>query len=562
MGTTHCCCSSNPAPTKVLHVGKRQQLFPTYCLPMADFLQLQQMETHETMFVSLVKPHGSMPMHFVSHEWLSYKHPDPDVIQLPLMQNIFRKCIAGTAQQMFTPKDWQSFVTGHSAGTATAYRPAERSLVQRREVTAEGLQSETQSGCVWLDYHSIPQDKHQKGSFLDAINSIPNYVDRCDYFWVLAPQAMHADLKEPRNFGTWRSRGWCRLEEVVNLMCSTLTMPLAVLHDNAIATYGFLDGLLYHSVFTERSVANGKFTCCQMNHTIKLPGGREEKIRCDRLSLEPVLDACFQSLFDMEAGEMNVPRKRFLRTFGDKLMNGFEATALRWEIPEDISLEEFMKLFNFKDIDERDRIGWPLGLWVAKCGSMRVVQEYNKRRPGALQGLGQHTTPLLLMMSTRPSSEFREIISFVDSSPARLDDRSLTGFTVIERCAGMGFHGNLRCLLELGGDTEIRRMSDDATALLSAAENGYPLCVQALLDFRADVHAVNNLGEGALHLAARPASILGNVDMRGRIDVLQMLLQARASPNIADNQGRTPIAIATERRFPEAVDVLAKYSSN
>jgi len=65
--------------------------------------------------------------------------------------------------------------------------------------------------CVWLDYWSIPQQSGENQ--MKAIYSIGSYSECAMMMWVLVPDVVHSDTGEMLNFETWRSRGWCRLEQ-------------------------------------------------------------------------------------------------------------------------------------------------------------------------------------------------------------------------------------------------------------------------------------------------------------------------------------------------------------
>eukprot|EP00971_Amphidinium_carterae_P051779 1019481-Amphidinium_carterae.2 len=154
-----------------------------------------------------------------------FSHPDPHGTQLRRIQEIFSTFAAFQAETVFKPRDWEPFLQGVSTHVPKRIRAIEESIVQRGRLTAEDLANHVQAGCVWLDYHSIPQGAKDE-TFLQAVQGIPNYVDRCDYFWICAPPALHAELGELRNFATWRGRGWCRLEDTTNFFNRRLKMPL------------------------------------------------------------------------------------------------------------------------------------------------------------------------------------------------------------------------------------------------------------------------------------------------------------------------------------------------
>ena len=53
---------------------------------------------------------------------------------------------------------------------------------------------------------------------IEAIESLPSYVQRSHLFIVLAPACKHKDHGNFCDFGTWLSRGWCNVE----FFCSSI----------------------------------------------------------------------------------------------------------------------------------------------------------------------------------------------------------------------------------------------------------------------------------------------------------------------------------------------------
>jgi hypothetical protein len=56
------------------------------------------------------------------------------------------------------------------------------------------------------------------------------YVELATNFWVVAPPCVHKDSGQTCDFETWRSRGWCRLEDWVNELRHVPSLP--TLFDN------------------------------------------------------------------------------------------------------------------------------------------------------------------------------------------------------------------------------------------------------------------------------------------------------------------------------------------
>ena len=75
------------------------------------------------------------------------------------------------------------------------------------------------SGYVWFDWFSIPQivgedvGTSTKVDQLSAIISIPAYVREATCFAVLCPSASNTS-GTLSDFNTWKSRAWCRAEQL------------------------------------------------------------------------------------------------------------------------------------------------------------------------------------------------------------------------------------------------------------------------------------------------------------------------------------------------------------
>jgi ankyrin repeat protein len=90
------------------------------------------------------------------------------------------------------------------------------------------------------------------------------------------------------------------------------------------------------------------------------------------------------------------------------------------------------------------------------------------------------------------------------------------------------------------------------TALIPACHHGYVETVRELLKTAINVNHVNNLGWTAL----LEAVILGDGGARYR-DIVGQLIAARANVNLADREGRTPLAHAKARGYDEIARALA-----
>ena len=110
---------------------------------------------------------------FVSHQWLSKQHPDPDFKQMRTLQNALKRILNGSGSVSL------DFIT--------------ESVVQ----TAKPLpmqEFQVQTLYFWYDYFSCPQlaqgqvfDETECVHQASAINSIPSYISECQFFFALCP---------------------------------------------------------------------------------------------------------------------------------------------------------------------------------------------------------------------------------------------------------------------------------------------------------------------------------------------------------------------------------------
>ena len=115
-----------------------------------------------------------------------------------------------------------------------------------------------------------------------------------------------------------------------------------------------------------------------------------------------------------------------------------------------------------------------------------------------------------------------------------------------------GYIEILRMTLNAGADLKsLNRFG--GTALIPACHYGHIETVRELLKTPVDVNHVNNLGWTAL----MEAVILGDGG-KTHTDIVRLLLDARANPNIADRDGVTPLAHAKRLRYREMIVALEK----
>ena len=106
---------------------------------------------------------------FVSHEWVSKMHPDPEFKQFQILQNALRNVVSGLIH------------VDLDIGTELMFGGS--------RYLDLGAEAHTQLLSIWYDYFSCPQlqivQQGGTGGDLDkAIDSIPAYVAKCSFFCV------------------------------------------------------------------------------------------------------------------------------------------------------------------------------------------------------------------------------------------------------------------------------------------------------------------------------------------------------------------------------------------
>jgi len=111
----------------------------------------------------------------------------------------------------------------------------------------------------------------------------------------------------------------------------------------------------------------------------------------------------------------------------------------------------------------------------------------------------------------------------------------------------------LKAALELGGSAKNVTSRYDGTALIAAAHLGHVDVVRTLIRAGAPLDHVNNLGWTALI----ESIVLGDGGPR-HTETLKALLEAGADVNLADRNGRTPLALARQRGYAEMARLLER----
>eukprot|EP00438_Fugacium_kawagutii_P009885 Skav200529 [mRNA] locus=scaffold3153:8212:10196:- [translate_table: standard] len=315
---------------------------------------------------------------FVSHQWTSETHPDPEARQLKVFQQAMSNVLSG--RTVPRPNFWTEMVYQLAGGSRQSFKLS--------EWTATPI-------LIWYDYFCIPQypvtgDKSRSLSENNmddqrsAIASIPAYIDKCDFFVALCPLMKHETTLSALDAGSWDSRGWCRAEAVARDLSVKRGLNLIVespQHVSLAATHSML-----------KAPGEGKFT---------IPGDR-------KVVGELIKEVLLQQLYTaFRTGDL--PRYRFLLNHQSALLRNSDTMPVPGLSPCPTDSEEiveksraFLSQNCFEKISDRDKLGWSPLLYAALGGRPDVIEA-------------------LLMQHADPNDFIRKVqnlVMFVKGTPA------------------------------------------------------------------------------------------------------------------------------------------------
>ena len=143
---------------------------------------------------------------------------------------------------------------------------------------------------------------------------------------------------------------------------------------------------------------------------------------------------------------------------------------------------------------------------------------------------------------------------FIDAG-AKLDvGQGIIGFTPLIWAAGYGEAPSVEVLLSHNPNLEATDVIENCTALLHAVRMNKLEATKMLIEAGSRISARDKADQTALMLAC--------INLQPTVEVVQVLLDAGADPNAVNNEGKTALDIARERRTgPEGKKIIAKLES-
>ncbi|CAE7529769.1 yacO [Symbiodinium necroappetens] len=220
----------------------------------------------------------------------------------------------------------------------------------------------------WYDYFSCPQLEKSE-SFHKAVDSIPAYVARCAFFFVLAPVIENTDLGAVFTEVSWAQRGWCLVER----LCRELSeeAPLIVIKSQTQIT-------VVSSVMHYGSMARS-------------PGECDFTLESDKIKLGPVLQKALHGKLLMLLRARDLGGYRVLLNLQPVLLRGFKVLPkyclFQDEGAEPSSLDpashavaEFLFQNGFETISDIDGSGWSPLHYAALRGEPLLIQGLLEQR--------------------------------------------------------------------------------------------------------------------------------------------------------------------------------------
>ena len=349
------------------HVCVHQYLFPMYVVKVSDFLLMHGApQAHHALKEKglLHEWQPGMFTVFVSHQWLGARMPDPLGQHVKILREVLQQLKDKSLKV-------EADITRQEPGSATSY-----------EQVADGY--------LFLDWFAIPQitartqgvneDATRSDAAL-AVQSIPAYVEACNMFVALVPEAVHMDTGLQCNYNTWLSRGWCRAELWCRLLSNRKDTSVVVIFSVKEALY------IVPSDWQRNLIADGLFT---------VESDRAQVVKLGEMAMASKIQHLRQW------GPMS--QYRFYLARWPQLLNQKRVT---WE------LWEFLQHFHFPDIESaiKEECGMTGMLCAVLAGDVNIMQQLVERRanPNAricgLSDIGYYDTQTLLMTAVKSSQD-------------------------------------------------------------------------------------------------------------------------------------------------------------
>ena len=470
-----------------------QMLYPMYTLPLKDVLELKEMKDHdklmqEDMLVEFADGMGNAI--FVSHQWISPWHPDPELAQFQHLQGALKNIMSTSKTSIdLDPVIELTFPTARSIST--------------EEFRSKAL-------FIWYDYFSIPQINPSSWTLddlrkpiEDALNSVAAYISRCHFFFVLQPVVEDPEKAELFGASTWASRGWCRLEKTVREL---LPRNSYVVIRSATSFY----------VVTQASIS---FALAGPPGEGTFGRGEDKEKLCNVLTSllkQLLLHHLIREDFLAYRSYLNL-QSLFLRGFS--VGSGVEAKMFQPMPRSQGSVETFLQQNGFRKITEVDQSGWSPLCYAVLQGDPQLVQSLLAARADPNEQT-KRDHALIGLKSPLSVAAIASYFGHTGTVEVLLSARAELAAGLNPPMCGAALGNAPECirLLCAAGDSPERAGFTDMSSLHQAALFGAAEAVRELLK-----HRNQSSLSRTLFMAATSSG--------GTVDIVQQLVEARADVN-------------------------------
>eukprot|EP00929_Paragymnodinium_shiwhaense_P088958 TRINITY_DN49244_c1_g2_i1.p1 TRINITY_DN49244_c1_g2~~TRINITY_DN49244_c1_g2_i1.p1 ORF type:complete len:1026 (+),score=70.37 TRINITY_DN49244_c1_g2_i1:161-3238(+) len=175
---------------------------------------------------------------------------------------------------LFFSYTWTSWrKVGPNMSQLACMKAAAKEVRDRNDIDPEHLY-------IWIDVLGIPQASDRCKAL--AIDSLFVYASMADYLVVVCPEGLHENTDEAVGVETYKSRTWCRVEQMAHFSCRGLGTMWYSMRPGELR---LIDEEWLRDVV---HIFDGKMTCCTLGHP-----GRQD---CDRQLLVPSVLAMYTVL--------------------------------------------------------------------------------------------------------------------------------------------------------------------------------------------------------------------------------------------------------------------------
>lgn len=534
------------------------ELFPMMVILAANCIELTEFRPFEQMLAEgLVQYRRDAPHTiFVSHQWLSRSHPDPDGVQLRTLNHFLKHAMEHRIKDLLCERDWLALVKGIDKETTSdaPRRMLAKSMGrQGSERSEDAIVRELFPGfwdCfLWVDYMSVPQEVSLgDDSKVRAIYSIPFYIKQSSLFFILCPKAENKETREICDYWSWQRRGWCRLEEWANNLSSHQCVTL-VLTEIGAKPVDLWSWYSFRGYTRAASVGCGNFACCTWGH--KQADGTP--IPCDKDFLLKVLKRIHLAKC-ADQGKQGFLFEQFMSLETHLFVHSLdEPRRATWgSHDDDLTPVQIMKSIDEDRIAEK--IKSPTMVVAAMLGDERVIQACVERGDDPLAFSPHKINSITWTCLTGSLTSLQYLLSLPHMTLEHVDaPMEGKGYRSIHSAAAAGHSLCVAALLQYRANAA-PCTKNWRTPLHNAASHGHTVVSRMLLGASAPVDAQDQKGLTPLHLAASGFSLwCSQVE---RAEAIRYLLESRANPAILSKAGLTPGDVAVQDQFQMAVDLL------